>query len=377
MNFKRFAIVALFTFTFTPLLLAQNGELLPSPPPTFPLTPVPADSIVIDDFFWNGQFQFVKQAFPQLKATPWTITEKDIKKTQKQIAKWPQLCKEIHITGHIPSSKKHPLYSAVSIAQSNALMGLITGEGKYLDLTERAYYNSICNYQKSNQPKIAQLAAQAVMEWPRYAMTTSGNHIYINMYMRGEAHIKTDVLDLVLMNTTSTPWFYQSLFQFTFLNEQHHVVLHLRLPEWLDNHPLLDYKMEEIRQKVIVKLNGNRLKTKTQNGYLIVEAEVSDDDVLILEMQTPIRRVYDNSGSSTVALQKGPLLYSFLNFPAEGRIRTQDLIHSAFDKHRHTNVLSGTSYDAQGKPTETYQAEPYVYNRDSTRSRLFVPLDQQ
>lgn len=342
----------------------------------FPLTPIPADSIEVQDFFWYGQLHEAEKALPGIKARSLPQKLPSPKKTKKLATKWQKKIQNLDIRGFVKGEKgKDELQSAIDLAEESATLALSTGDAKYADVMSRAYYNGICGWQNSSEEE-AQRAAQAITNLPGYALATSGEHLYINMYIRSEAKIKNDKLDFTLQTTTSTPWYYQTLFQFLFKKKQQHIVFHFRLPEWLKKegeNTLPGYDCKTQQPAYVIQLNGDRLKPVIENGYLVVDEVLCDTDIMVVQMPTPIIRITPKDNPTKVALQKGPLVYTFLNMPQDMEIKGNDAYHSEFDKHRHTNVLSGDYYNKETKAGR-FTAEPYIFNRKNEDNEMWFPF---
>ena len=337
-----------------------------------PLIPVIADSVKVEDFFWYGQLQEVQKACPQIKALPFNTK---LKKIHTLAANWQEKVDHMDLTGHIQTdAEKDELHSAVEMAKQSAALALATGQSKYADVLETALCNGVCGWQNSDNPEEARTASQTLTDMAGYAFATSKEHLFVNLYVASEMHVKNKQLDVKMMTTTSTPWYYQMMFQFLFpRGGKQHMVLHLRMPNWLLNEILPTFKYNNYQYKYSLLLNGNAVQPEMQNGYIVMDREWCDTDIVQLLLPTPIRRVTPKDDHTHVALQKGPLLYSFISIPEGASIRSIDPIHSEFDKHRHTNTLSGKYYNAQNQPDGTFLAEPYLFNRKKKDAHTFVP----
>lgn len=342
-----------------------------------PLTPVPADSIAVQDFFWHGQQQEAFKAHPNTEAAPFLEKRLSSKKIKKLSAAWNKKIQNLDACGYVKTeSDKSQLLSAIDLAEESACLAWATGDARYADVMSRALYNGVCGWQNENSPD-REKAAQTLAGISGYSLATSGEHVYINMYIRSEAHVKTEQLDFTLITMTSTPWYYQTILQFKFNEKkQQRIVFHFRLPEWLKKDAALtlpDYTCKTQQPSYAIMLNGNRLKPKEENGYLVIDELLCDTDIIGIQMPTPIIRIFPKDDPSKVILQKGPLVYSFINMPKDMELREKDVYHSEFDKHRHTNVLSGAYYD-HGQRAGRFTAEPFLFNRKLPESFLWAPI---
>ena len=340
----------------------------------FPLIPVAADSVTIEDFFWYGQLQEAQKVCPQLKANPWNVDHR--KHLHALSADWQEKVNHLDLTGRVKTeTQKDELHSAVDIVKQSAYLALATGQSKYADIMETSLYNGVCGWQNSDNPDNVHLASQTLADMSGYAFATSKEHLFVNLYITSEMHVKNKQLDVKMMTTTSTPWYYQMMFQFLFpRGKEEHMVLHLRMPNWLSNNILPNFKYNHYQLKYSLLLNGIALKPEMKDGYIVLDRVWCDSDILQLLLPTPIRRVTLANNYNEVALQKGPLLYSFISIPENTFIKAIDPIHSEFDKHRHTNTLSSKCYDDSNHVAGTFRAEPYLFNRKNKDARIFVPF---
>lgn len=343
---------------------------------SFPLVPVPTDSMEIQDFFWYRQQGTARKRFPDIKATPVNAKNIKVRHVRALAEEWQEKVNHLDLAGSASTEVGlGELRSAIGIAAMSSNLFRATGESKYADVMEHALYNGVCGWQNTSDTDEAQLAAQTIADVAGYAMATSKEHLFINLYIQSDVHVKNKYVDVKLMTTTSTPWYYQVLLQFLFPESgSHHLVLHLRIPGWLSNEPLPNYQYSPCNSKFSLSINGTATVPDIQDGYIVIDRNWCDTDMVQLLMPTPIRRVCRTNDPTRAALQKGPLLYSFLSLPAGTFIKHAETIHSEFDKNRHTNVLSASYYDEKGNTAGTFQAEPYLFNRQKQEAHVFAPF---
>lgn len=344
---------------------------------SFPLSPVPADSVQIQDFFWYGQIVTSSHALPGVKAQTYDVQKKEIKKTKKLATDWSNRIQHLDATGAVKDEleKDGELRSALKTVRDGHKLFLLTGESKYIDAVERAYYNGICGWQEADDKTDAALAAQTLTDIPGHIFATSGEHLYLNMYVRSEAHVKTEALDMKVLTMASTPWYNQAALQFLFQNKDQHMVLHLRLPNWLGNEILPSYQANHFRAKFAVWVNGIQQKPDAVNGYIEIDRIWNDTDIVQISIPTPIRRLSPKEAPNQVILQKGALLYTILNSQTPtGYIKQNVPIKNQFDKDRHTETLKGKLYDSSSQEVGEFFAEPYCFNRKNKEARLLFPF---
>ena len=333
---------------------------------TFPLQPVPADSVSVEGFFWHDQMKYVTDKWPQLQPKSIEITAKNLKKIPSLTKQWQKLMLKASPTGIDNGNVK----ATCRFVELCLRLAQLTGDSRYTCAAEQMLVNALC---QQSDP----LAGRTLLNLPENIYATSGNHLFVNFPIRSSAHITTPDLDVKLRCVTSSPWFNDEyILWLNFGGKQRHMTLHLRLPSWMDTEELTAYRVDRLpKLKQVKTADGLILSPHVENGFLIIEKEWCDSDYVGIQINTPIYRISDPVRPSFVAFQKGSVLYRLLNLPAGMSVRPKDAVHSEFDADRHTNVLSAPYYDADGKQVGTFMAEPYLFHRTDGPGDVYVPKE--
>src|SRR6185503_8043170 len=175
----------------------------------------------------------------------------------------------------------------------NHRMLLLTGDGKYGDVLERALYNgSISGVSLDGQrffyenplasrgghhrqgwfdcaccpPNIARLIASV----GGYFYATTAEGVWVHLYAEGSARLTLNETEIVLQQTTRYPW--EGAVKLTLqLSQPQRFNLHLRIPGWCT--------------EFTVSVNGETVaERRMQNGYLILEREWKTGDQVALNL---------------------------------------------------------------------------------------------
>ncbi|MCH5311496.1 MAG: glycoside hydrolase family 127 protein [Prevotella sp.] len=206
-----------------------------------------------------------------------------------------------------------------------------TGDGKYCDLVENCFYNSIMpgisldgkRYFYTNPLRIsADLPYK--LRWPKerteyiscfccppntlrtlceaqdYAYSVGKQTIFVNLY--GENELKTTldgIGNITLKQETDYPWDGAVKLTVAELKGKKQMTVKLHVPAWCDN--------------ATVTVNGEQVAAETSNGYLTVERIWKKGDVLTLNMPMETKIMEANplveESRGQVAVQRGPIIY--------------------------------------------------------------------
>jgi hypothetical protein len=204
----------------------------------------------------------------------------------------------------------------------NHRMLLLTGDGKYADVLERALYNgALSGVSLDGQhffyenplasrghhhrqgwfdcaccpPNIARLIASV----GGYFYSTEAGGVWAHLYADGTARLTVDDADVVIRQSTRYPW--EGAVKLTLqLSRPTHFTLHLRVPGWCE--------------KFDVRVNREAVSgARAYNGYLSLNRQWQTGDAVTLNLAMPVEVVRANPQVrpmlGRVALQRGPLVY--------------------------------------------------------------------
>jgi hypothetical protein len=241
--------------------------------------------------------------------------------------------------------------AAIANAMWNYRMFLLHRDAKYIDVLERVIYNGFLSgvsmkgdeffyqnplenagdYQRSPwfgcaccPPNVARF----IPSLPGYAYTQQNDDLYVNLFIGGNAIIRTNNNTVYLKQQTRYPWDGNVEITVEPTRSQEFAV-YIRIPGWAQNRPvpsdLYRYLSEPASdgfgelgrdgKEVMLKVNGISVSLDINNGYSRIRRKWEKGDVIELELPMPIQRVLshqnvkDNLGK--VALERGPVVYCF------------------------------------------------------------------
>jgi DUF1680 family protein len=222
----------------------------------------------------------------------------------------------------------------------NQRMFLLTGDGKYLDVLERALYNGALDGVSSSGDRffyenplasaggvarspyfevaccpanLARLLAQL----PGLLFAESGETVFAGIYAGSRAQVRVGGEPVTIVEDTDYPWSGRIRMRLE-MPAPLRFTLALRVPGWARGQPVPGglYRFEtDERLPVSIRVNGAAACAPVERGFARVSRRFLPGDVVELDLpMTPRRlladpRVADDAGR--VALERGPLVYAF------------------------------------------------------------------
>jgi len=262
--------------------------------------------------------------------------------------------KKTYLTGGIGSIRFHEQYgeayelpnvsawNETCAAYGNVIwdhrLFLMYRDAKYIDMMERVLYNgwlvgvsfkgdrffyqnplkSFGNYERFrwiNVPCCPPNVVRLMASIGSYIYATSGDDIYVNLFIGSDAEIKTADNKIQLKQETQYPW--EGKIKLIVEPERENkFVLFVRIPIWTRNQPMPDdlYRyMENYEGSVPIRVNGEEVGYELESGYARLDRRWKSGDVVEIDLPMRIRKVIphrnveENRGH--VALERGPLVY--------------------------------------------------------------------
>lgn len=220
----------------------------------------------------------------------------------------------------------------------NQRMFLYAGEAKYIDVLERTLYNALLSgvslsgdrffypnaLESSGQhersawfgcaccpPNIARLLPSL----PGYIYAKSQDAVYVNLFIDNSAKFDFNGSSLELIQKTNYPW--EGDVEFTVNVEKKTAFkLNLRIPGWARNEVLPGnlYKYDnKLKSTVKLKINGEEVNYKLNNGYAVLENNWKKGDKVELILPMEIRQVEADervkADNNKIAIERGPIVY--------------------------------------------------------------------
>ena len=223
--------------------------------------------------------------------------------------------------------------ASIGLALFGLRMNQITGESKYMDIVERALYNTVlagialdgksffyvnplevwppaCMEGTTKKhvkpirqkwfgvaccpPNIARTLAS--LGQYIYAAYPEKNQLYVNLFVSNETTLDWNENEISVKLETKFPW--ENSYKMELKNiPADGMDISLRVPDYAENHE--------------IKVNGQKADIKPESGYCKVH--VTDDAEIQVTFQAPPKFVYANpqvrADSGKVAITRGPLVY--------------------------------------------------------------------
>ncbi len=227
---------------------------------------------------------------------------------------------------------------AIANAMWNYRMFLLHGDGKYMDVFERAALNGFMsgmsldgkNYYYTNP--LGSMRGNVRAPWydcaccpsnaarflpgmPGYAYAVSGSSVYVNLFMSSESSIKTSAGVVDIKQETNYPW--DGAVNMTINpSKPGKFALRVRIPGWAQNRPvpstLYTYE-DKSTEPISLKINGKPVSVTPESNYAVLDRAWKKGDKVELSLPMPVRKVIANPvckwDAGRVVLERGPLVY--------------------------------------------------------------------
>jgi len=226
-----------------------------------------------------------------------------------------------------------------SIAQVlwNHRMFRLTGEGKYLDVLERALYNGVLTgvqltceaffYPNSlesgpvkRQPWFdcaccPSNIARILPAQPGYLYATRGDTLFACLYAASQATATILGTPVKVEQITSYPWEGKVTLTLTPETPKSFSVA-LRIPGWARNQPVpgdLYRALGGLPPMPVISVNGKPAETSFKQGFATITRTWQPGDTVTLDLPMEVRMIVANDkvreNTGRVALERGPLVY--------------------------------------------------------------------
>lgn len=263
--------------------------------------------------------------------------------------------RNMYITGGIGSSGSNEGFSvdydlpnenaycetcaSVGMVLWNQRMGMLTGEGKYIDVLEKSLYNGALDGISLAGDKffygnvLASNGKQARRDWfgtaccpaniarlieslGNYVYGYNDNSIWVNLFVGSQTEIGLKNQPVVIQTQTNYPW--EGVVGILVSPEKkERFVLRVRYPGWVSGEAvpggLYTYENAKQYSLTLLSINNQPVKYTIEKGYLVIDREWAPNDQVSISFPMDVRRVYSRSevkaNVERVALQRGPLIY--------------------------------------------------------------------
>ena len=231
--------------------------------------------------------------------------------------------------------------ASVAGSMFNLRMFRLHGEGKYIDILERALYNTVLDgygidgktfYYPNRLASTSR--GDARPEWfgtsccptnlcrlipsvPGYIYATDDDALYWNLFVASTATASVGDAKFGITVTGSYP--YKGEMKLTFSSIDGNAngkTLKVRIPGWAVNKPIdsdLYTYTNPTTTPVVIKINGEEIDYNVQDGYALLQKNWQEGDEVSLTLPMDIHQVVSNanlkSNEGLCAYERGPLVY--------------------------------------------------------------------
>jgi DUF1680 family protein len=221
----------------------------------------------------------------------------------------------------------------------NHRMFLLHGEAKYIDMLERAAFNSTIsgvaldgktffypnplastgNYQRSKWFDCACCPTNLcrfIPSVPGYVYAVRADELYVNLFVAGSADVELNSGKVRVEQETAYPWNGHIEFKVTPETAGQNLTLKIRIPGWARNEAFpsdLYRYMNESNEKPTISVNSQVVKFATANGYAEITRPWQPGDTVTLDLPMPVQRVVAHESVEAdrgrMAITRGPLVF--------------------------------------------------------------------
>lgn len=253
--------------------------------------------------------------------------------------------------------------ASVGMVIWNYRMFLADGEAKYYDVLERTLYNAFLSgvslsgdrffypnvlesMGQHNRGKWFGCAccppnvARLLPSIPGYIYAKSESTVYINLFAQNKANFDFKNQQLNIQQETNFPW--NGNIQITITPEtETKFTLKVRIPGWAEQSAIPDDLYTFTNQpdsKVIIKVNGKKVKAQRVKGYAGIYRNWKAGDIVSIELPMNVRQLKADekvlADENKAAIQRGPIVYC-----AEWADNNDgNILSLIFDKNMQTNT---------------------------------------
>jgi DUF1680 family protein len=221
----------------------------------------------------------------------------------------------------------------------NHRMFLLHGDAKYIDMLERALFNSTIsgvaldgksffypnplastgNYERSKWFDCACCPTNLcrfIPSIPGYVYAVRDDALYVNLFVAGSADVELDSGKVHIEQETMYPWYGNVVIKVAPEKAGQQLTLKIRIPGWARNQAfasdLYRYTVES-NENATISVNGRAMKFETENGYAEITRQWQPGDSVTLDLPMPVRRVVAHesveANRGREALMRGPLVF--------------------------------------------------------------------
>ena len=281
----------------------------------------------------------------------------------------------------------------------NNRMFLLHGDSKYIDVLERALYNSVISGVSLDGKEffypnpLSARGDYARSKWfdcsccptnlcrfipsvPGYVYAVGDDGPYVNLFIEGAAKLDVNGQQVEIEQKTRYPWDGHVEITVTPAAAGEEFALHVRIPGWARNEawPTDLYSfLDKSNAQPTLAVNGETVAIEPVQGYAVIDRAWQAGDKVTLDLPMPVRRVVANeqveADRGRIALVRGPMVFCIEGADvAGGKVSDLVLANSAplatefrADLLGGVQVITGEAQHAEPKDDEpvAFAAIPY------------------
>lgn len=280
---------------------------------------VDADSIVIWESGKTDLRGLALKIVPELVPQHISVKNMAKKELRRRLREWTEeIAPALNLTGGSGDETTQPQAEAAErTVKAAAPLLLATGDSRFADALERAAVNALPAEIKADGRLTFEkrLAARTLLDITGMIYATDRNEIYVNYYLNSSTHIRTEQLDVVIDQLTAMPHSGRVKLRISGLHRNGTPLkLRLRIPAWAGGNifPKESYTAESQWPLPTVYVNGREEFFSMERGYLTITRAWNSGDEIYFDLPFFIQKVRktDTRSGNSIALMRGPLLYS-------------------------------------------------------------------
>lgn len=309
--------------------------------------------------------------------------------------------------------------AAIALMLWNQRLFLLRGGAKYMDVFERTLYNGFLagvsfegntffypnpletdGVTKFNQGVCGRSPwfdcsccpvniVRILPSLPGYIYATSGEDVYVNLFIGNKAKFEVNGKMLDLRVNTNYPW--EGNVEFVINNETPVPAnFKIRNPGWVRNEVVpsdLYRYADDKKLNVLVKVNGKKQNVNVTDGYIILEnKDWKKGDKIEVDFEMAVRKVVSNdkvaADKGKIALERGPLVYCAEEIDnPDGVLNLSIYANNNYEYQFDTSLFNGlgsiVGTASRGSNSTTFKAIPYYAWAHRKMGEMAVWLDKE
>jgi uncharacterized protein len=212
---------------------------------------------------------------------------------------------------------------------------------------------------------------------PGYMYAQKDDNLFVNLFINSTVDLMVNNKPITITQQNNYPWEGNLAFKIN-LTKANQFNLLIRIPGWANNSAIPSdlYKFQNNSDaKPVIKINGQIVEYKLQNGYAVIGRVWKKNDVVEVNLPMEVRRVMANEKVTNdigkVALQRGPIIYCAEWVDNNGK--TNNLIIPAaaiFKTEFNQDILNGVMTLKAEVPAVIIENNEYI----ATQKKIFTAI---